>query len=92
MMDKMNVKPKGLKELLEDDPTLTEKVTYEEHIKRKERLKQMCGKTDGEKLAIAMNALNAIKTRIDNCDDYLNPIILDIEKATDNALKMIGGN
>ena len=88
----MNVKPKGLNELLEDDPTLTEKHTYEEFEKRKERLKKMCGKTDGEKLTIAVNALRAISTRISKSDDYINSTMLDCQKTVDNALKMIGGN
>ncbi len=90
-MDSVNVKSKGLNELLKDDPTLTEKITYEEHEARKERLKQMCGKTDGEKLAIAVNALKAISKRISKNDDYLNSTMIDCQKAADNALKMIGG-
>lgn len=45
-----------------------------------------------EKLEIATNTLRAIRTRIDNSDDWLNSTMLDIGKSVDNALKIIGGN
>lgn len=86
-----SIKPKGLKEILDEDSSLTEKITVEEFEKRKERMIAICGKTSEQKLNIAVNALEAIKTRIDTTDDYLNSTMLDIKGAVINALKMIGG-